>query len=291
MTTQYPSAPRKWRSTVVMLVVAFAFLWAVSASEARWERLSQLFTDLPTYAVLMAKGVLENPFADPTFGHWSKAVAAMVESLHMAWIGTLLGAMISLPLAFLAASNTAPAWAVFITRQFLNVIRAIPELILAIAVMLPIFGLGPLAGAMALGVGSIGTLGKLSSEAIEGIDTGPVEAARSSGASKLQVLRWAVLPQVLPEIVAFWLYRFEINIRAGAILGALGAGGIGSLLKALFGVRHWDRIGITLVVVIVITVIVDQISAALRQRIITGSVRGAGRGGTTEPTALAEAAI
>jgi phosphonate transport system permease protein len=88
-------------------------------------------------------------------------------------------------------------------------------------------GLGPFAGALALGVNSTGTLGKLTSEVVEGIDQGPVEAARASGASREQMLRRGVLPQVLPEVVAFWLYRFEINLRASAILGLVGAGGGG----------------------------------------------------------------
>ena len=134
----------------------------------------------------------------------------------------------------------------FVVRQVLNAIRAVPELVFAIVVVMPIFGLGPVTGAIALGIGSVGTLGKLTSEVIEGIDPGPVEAARASGARPLQIIRWGVLPQALPETVAFWLYRFEINIRAGAILGVVGAGGIGSLLSSLFGRRLWDRIGLTL---------------------------------------------
>ncbi len=170
-------------------------------------------------------------------------------------------------------SNVSPPAVVFGVRQVLNLIRAIPELIFAIALMLPVFGLGPLAGALAIGVGSVGTLGKLTSEAIEGIDPGPVEAARSSGARPVAVLRWGVVPQVLPEVVAFWLYRFEINILTSAVLGVLGAGGIGSLLAQLFERRIWDRIGITVVVIVVVTVLVDQVSAAIRSRIIDGTPR------------------
>ena len=153
----------------------------------------------------------------------------------------------------------------------LNAIRAVPELVLAIIVMLPIFGLGPVAGTMALGVHSIGTLGKLTSEVIEGADPGPVEAAVASGARPFQILRSATVPQVMPEIVAFWLYRFEINIRAGAVLGVLGAGGIGSLLSSILSRRLWERAGITLLVIILVTVLVDALSARLRSRIIGGS--------------------
>jgi len=147
----------------------------------------------------------------------------------------------------------------------------VPELVLAIIVMLPIFGLGPVAGTMALGIHSIGTLGKLTSEVIEGAERGPVEAALSSGAKPFQILRHATVPQVMPEVVAFWLYRFEINIRAGAVLGVLGAGGIGSLLSSILSRRLWERAGITLLVVILVTILVDWISARLRARIIGGS--------------------
>ncbi len=137
--------------------------------------------------------------------------------------------------------------------------------------MLPIFGLGPLAGALAIGVGSIGTLGKLTSEAIESVPPGPSEALRAAGASTLQRLRFAVTPQILPEVIAFWLYRFEINIRASAILGILGAGGVGSLLAQVFERRDWERVGITLAVIIIVTIIVDQISGAVRHRVIEGA--------------------
>jgi phosphonate transport system permease protein len=150
----------------------------------------------------------------------------------------------------------------------LNAIRAVPELIFAIAIMLPVFGLGPLAGALALGINSVGSLGKLTSEVIESADRGPMEAAQAAGARPLGVVRSSIVPQVLPEAVAFWLYRFEVNIRASAVLGVLGAGGIGSILGELFVRRQWDRIGVTLVVIIAVTVAIDNVSARVRHRLI-----------------------
>lgn len=270
-----PTSPSKWRYTVGRLVLLVVVIVSIAVVDARWGRLADappLFVD---YSLLMLEGVGHYPGSDPYLDYWSVAVDLMFESLQIAWVGTVIGAALSFPLGFLAASNVASPPVVFAVRQVLNVIRAIPELILAIAVMLPLFGLGPLAGALAIGVGSVGTLGKLASEAIEGIDRGPVDAVRSAGGNALQVLRWGVLPQILPEVVAFWLYRFEINIRASAILGVVGAGGIGSLLSQLFDRRLWDRIGITIVVIIVVTVIVDQISEAIRNRIISGPKAGA----------------
>lgn len=268
--TVRPTPPSRTRYVVGELLALAIVVTCLVIVDAKWERLLEAPGIAANYVPLMVGGVLDNPFVEPSSEYWTTSIDFMMQSLAMAWVGTVIGALISLPLGFLAAANVAPGPVVFVVRQVLNVIRAIPDVILAIVIMVPIFGLGPMGGALALGVGSIGTLGKLTSEAIEGIDTGPVEALRASGANSLQVLRWGVLPQVLPEIVAFWLYRFEVNIRASAILGIVGAGGIGSLLSRVFNVRDWDRIGIALVVIIVVTIIVDQISGAIRHRIISG---------------------
>lgn len=265
-----PPAPSTLPRTLGMLATLAALLLCVWAVQAPWSRLLDAPGILGEYARLMSEGVLANPTVEPYSEYWSSALQYMLESLQMAWVGTMIGAVLSFPVAFLAARTIAPAPVVAVTRMILNIIRAVPELIIAIAIMMPIFGFGPLAGALALGVGSVGTLGKLSSEAIEAVDPRPVEAVTATGGSTLQVIWWGVIPQAMPEILAFWLYRFEINIRAGAILGVLGAGGIGTILSQLFRLREWERIGVTLVVIIVVTVIVDQISARVRHRIIAG---------------------
>lgn len=268
-----PKPPSKWPKTLSLLATLGVVLVAIRLADAPWARVLDIPEKIRQYGGLMAEGVLRNPAEAPYDEFWTDSFTLMVESLQIAWIGTAIGALFSFPIAFFAASNIAPAPVTFVARQVLNSIRAVPEIILAIAVMLPIFGLGPLAGALALGVHSIGTLGKLTSEAIEGIAPGPVEAVRATGGSQLQTIRWAVVPQVLPETVAFWLYRFEVNIRASAVLGVLGAGGIGSLLSQLFRHREWERIGIALVVIIVVTIVVDQMSAAVRRRIIHGGAK------------------
>ncbi|QOD94739.1 phosphonate ABC transporter, permease protein PhnE [Chryseoglobus sp. 28M-23] len=265
-----PSAPSRLRYTLTQLGVLVLVIVCLVLVDANWARLLEAPALSLNYGGLMVQGVVQNPFSEPYSQYWNDAILLMFESLQIAWIGTVIGATFSFPIGFLAASNVSPRGVVIVTRQMLNIIRAVPELVFAIAIMLPIFGLGPLAGALAIGVGSIGTLGKLTSEAIEAVPTGPGEATMSAGASTLQTLRWAVTPQILPEVIAFWLYRFEINIRASAILGILGAGGVGSLLAQVFERRDWERIGITLTVIIVVTVIVDQISGAVRHRVISG---------------------
>ncbi len=265
-----PKAPSTLPTTLGMLATLGVLLLCVWAVQAPWSRLLDSPGVFAGYARLMSEGVFADPTVEPQRGFWITALEAMLESLQMAWVGTIIGAVLSFPVAFLAARTIAPAPVVAVTRMVLNIIRAVPELIIAIAIMMPIFGFGPLAGALALGVGSVGTLGKLSSEAIEAVDPRPVEAVASTGASKLQVIWWGVVPQAIPEILAFWLYRFEINIRAGAILGVLGAGGIGTVLSQVFRLRDWAQVGVTLAVIIVVTVVVDQISARVRHRIIAG---------------------
>ncbi|HET6380278.1 MAG TPA: phosphonate ABC transporter, permease protein PhnE [candidate division Zixibacteria bacterium] len=207
----------------------------------------------------------------PEWSYFPEALGYMLESLQIAWLGTVLGAIISLPLGFFGAKNVSSGLVSNVMRQVLNAIRAFPEVVLAIAIMIPIAGLGPVAGMLALGLHSVGTLGKLTAEVIEGIDPGPVEAARATGARPLQVQRWGVLPQVLPEIVAFWLYRFEINIRASAILGVVGAGGIGFVLQQAISFNRHERAGMIILVVIGATIVVDTISGWIRRRIIEGA--------------------
>ena len=137
-------------------------------------------------------------------------------------------------------------------------------------VLIPVTGLGALTGALAIGIHSIGTLGKLSSEVIEGIDPGPVEAVAAVGGTRVQRMRFGMVPQVMPNIVAYWLYRFEINIRASAVLGIIGAGGIGAELVAQLRFRDFSRAGTVLLLTIVVVLAIDTVSARARRRIISG---------------------
>lgn len=226
--------------------------------------------------------------AGPEWSYLVPAMEAMLESLQIAWVGTVIGAVISLPLGFFGARNVSSGLASNVMRQVLNAIRAFPEIVLAIAIFIPIAGLGPVAGALAIGLHSVGTLGKLTAEVIEGIDPGPVEAARAVGGRPLQVQRWGVLPQVLPEIIAFWLYRFEINIRAAAVLGVVGAGGIGFVLSQAISFGRFPRAGTIILVVVVATIAVDILSGSVRQRIVSGAGAKRVRGDEMEQPELVE---
>ena len=257
-----PQKPSTTKRNLWILGAAGLFLWAVLTVEVDLTDLAAL----PSGLAVMLSGMIP-----PDLDYLPRAIELMIESLQMAWVGTIIGAVLSLPLGFLGARNVSSPLVSNIMRQILNAIRAFPELILAIAIFIPIAGLGPVAGALAIGIHSAGTLGKLTAEAIEGIDDGPVEAARAAGGRGLQVQRWGVLPQVLPELIGFWLYRFEINIRAGAVLGVVGAGGIGAALAQLFAFHRWPQAGTAILVIIVATIIVDTFSGSIRRRIIEGS--------------------
>lgn len=261
-TAARPERPSNTKRNLWVAGAAALFLWAALSVDIDITDLAALPGGL--YALL-------SKMIPPDLSYLQNAVPAMVESIQMAWVGTIIGALISLPLGFLGAKNVSSPLVANSMRMILNGIRAFPELILAIAIFIPIAGLGPVAGALAIGVHSAGTLGKLTAEAIEGIDEGPVEAARAAGGRGLQVQRWGVLPQVLPELVGFWLYRFEINIRAGAVLGVVGAGGIGFLLDQTIKFGRYPQAGTAILVVIVATILVDTISGSIRRRIIVGS--------------------
>lgn len=222
-------------------------------------------------------------FLPPDVSEIPRATTAMIESLGMAWIGTVIGAVLSFPLGFLAATGLFGPRVTFAARQVLNFFRAVPEIVFLI-LFLPITGLTPVTVALALGISSIGTLGKLSAEVIEGIDPGPLEASDAVGGGRLQRIRWAVIPQAIPEIVALWLYRFEINIRNSAVAGAVGAGGIGTLVVRQIGqLRDWSAAGMALLVMIAITLAVDTVSGRVRRRIIRGPQRPVDRGTDGEP--------
>jgi phosphonate transport system permease protein len=209
--------------------------------------------------------------AEPDLGAEAiqRALPKVMESFFIAWIGTIIGALISFPLGFLAAKNISSRVVSNTTRQILNAIRAVPELLVAM-VLIPVTGLGAWTGTLALGIHSIGTLGKLTSEVIEGIDPGPVEAVAAVGGGPLARMRFAVVPQVMPNILAYWLYRFEINIRASAVLGVVGAGGIGLELISQLRFRDYSRAGTVLFLTVVAVLAVDSLSARVRRRIISG---------------------
>ena len=270
MNTSAPTLPSKpvdrykWFFTAGVVAVT---LWSALGLDAKWSRLLDAPSDLWTLGRLMFTNMEAASFPD--------LMRAMWESVSIAWVGTLIASVFAIPMSFLAAENLVGRPIAWVTRQVLNLLRAIPEVILAL-VFIPVFGLSPMAGVMAIGIGSIGTLGKLFYEIIEGIKDEPLEASDAVGASRLQRLRWGVLPQVTPELASLVLYRFEVNIRASAVLGVVGAGGIGGDLQQALLFKDFGTAGLGLIIIVIGTIAVDTVSGAVRHRIVAGPSGGGG---------------
>jgi len=245
------------------VVIMTAAIWSVSGLDVTLDRL----LGAPGDAWKILRQMIPPAFAEV---YERGALGKILESVYIAWIGTIIGAVLSLPLAFLAAHNVAPIWVRVPIRQLFNVIRAVPELILAV-IIIPITGLGAWAGTLAIGIHSVGTLGKWAAESIESIDDGPIEAVEACGGRWVNEMRWAVIPQVMPTITSYWLFRFEINVRASAVLGMIGAGGVGSELVSHLSFRNFPAACAVLLMTITVVLTIDTISAAVRRRIIRGS--------------------
>ncbi len=186
------------------------------------------------------------------------------ETLGMAFLGTLFATIIAFPLAYAGASNVVGNPVLhFLVRRIFDMFRGIPALIWAL-VFVASFGLGPMAGVLALMMSDFAALAKLGAEAIENADRKPIEGLTSTGASRLQVLRFGLVPQVLPVQISQALYFFESNVRSAAVLGIVGAGGIGYYLSDLSRNNHWDMVSFILIVFLVLVAVIDAVSKRLR---------------------------
>lgn len=196
-------------------------------------------------------------------------IFGLIDTLAISILGTFISAILTIPFGFWAASRRDKS-GFFVTglgRFVLSFIRVFPEVVLAI-IFIKAVGPGSFAGVLALGLHSIGMLGKLFAEEVEAIDHGPREALIATGANRIQVLVYSVLPQVLPGFISYTLYRFELNVRGASILGIIGAGGIGAPLIFALTSRNWPRVGVILLGIIVLVSAIDLISGYLRKKIV-----------------------
>lgn len=221
-------------------------------------------------------GVLSFMFPPHIWTDWasfSDILTGLGETLAMAFLGTALGALVAFPLSFLGARtlNRLP-WLRFGVRRGFDVIRAFETLILAL-IFIRAFGLGPLAGVLAIAVGEIGVLAKLYAEAIENASPKPVEGVTAAGGSRLQAVRFGLLPQVMPVLMSITLYNFESNVRSGTILGIVGAGGIGFLLSDRIGAYKWDEAWSIIFLIVAMVYVIDGLSALIRNRLISAPSR------------------
>ncbi len=245
---------RRWAGIVVLLAL---FLWSARETELSLRRMVE---GLPFMADFLRR------MFPPDLSVLGNALRGALQTLQIAVVGTAVAAVLALPLGFVAARNVAPAWMFYGARSVLNALRAIDTLVYALFFVAAV-GLGPFPGVLAVVAYTTMILAKLYSEAIEAIDPGPVEAVTAAGATRLQVLRFGVVPQLLPLFISFILYRFETNIRAAAILGFVGAGGIGFYIQTYLRMLNYPAASAVLLVLIVLVMAVDFTSSRIRQRL------------------------
>ena len=203
----------------------------------------------------------------PDWGYYSTVLKPLIATIFMSVIGTLAGALLSLPFAFISAENIVKNKIVLsTTRSLFSVFRTLPVLVFALIFRF-IFGPGAFAGTLAIGLFTWTIMTKMMYELIETVDMGPFEALESSGATRLRAFRVSIIPQVLGQYISMFLYNFEINVRSAAILGYVGAGGIGMLMNEKLALREYDRLGLILLFLLLTVYVIESTSRVIRKKL------------------------
>jgi phosphonate transport system permease protein len=191
----------------------------------------------------------------------------LLDTVLIAYLATLIGACGAFGFAFLAAANIAPSrWLRWCVKRVFEFCRTVPDLVFAL-MFVSAFGLGPLAGILAIAIHTFGTLGKLFTEAIENIDMKPVEGVHSTGSRFIETMRFGALPQVMSSFASYTLLRFEINVRSGSVVGMVGAGGIGQDLFVAIRKFYYSDVSAILLMIIVCVAIIDLVTERIRHRL------------------------
>lgn len=245
------------------VIISTLVIWSGSSLEFNFQRFIE--------GLGYFKNLLWLMISEPELQVLPLALEQMIESIQIALVGTAISFVISFPLGFLASRKFTgiPEKLAILFKQIPNIIRAFPELILAIF-FIASFGPGALPGVLAIGIHSMGMLGKFNAENVEKIRKEQVEAIQSTASNGLKVFFFGVLPQVLPEFIANGIYRFEINIRSASVLGIVGAGGIGMLINEAVGLSKWKTVGTCLYLIVITVTIIDYISVRVRRKLIEG---------------------
>lgn len=249
-----------WTMDVLLWGGIAAFL-AFSFADVDLANVSRLVTN-STNIQTFAQGLIQ-----PDFTNWRLFAAQMWLTIQIALWGTFLAVLLAVPMGLVAARNIAPFWVVTPVRWVMNLLRSIPDLVMALLFIVAV-GLGPLAGVLAITLNTTGVLAKLFSEAVESIDKGPVEGVRATGGSSLHEIVWGVVPQVAPLWTSFALYRFESNSRSATVLGLIGAGGIGQVLFESMNSFDFSAVSAIVIIVVVAVTLIDMLSQAMRKRLL-----------------------
>ena len=263
----------------ILLVCVVLAAWVSEASPARLAeglpRIGEyLWRVLPTFR---AEAFFADWETEGSFAAWmyraDKWLWLIFETSQMAVLGTLFGTMISLSLCFVTARNLSPSpWAYQVARRFLEFCRTVPEIVFAL-IFVWAFGIGPLAGILAIIIHTAGANGKLFAEVAENADTSPMEGVRAAGGNWFHRMRYGVLPQVLPNFLSYTLLRFEVNVRGASVLGFVGAGGIGEELYHVIAFNYYEEISAIVVLIILTVASIDLISERLRKGLSAADAR------------------
>ena len=202
------------------------------------------------------------------FGRWQVWAKLLLETVLIAFMATVFGVAGGFILSFPAARNLAPnAWVLWLSRRYLEIARTVPELVFAL-IFVFCFGVGPMAGVLAIGLHTAGALGKLYSEVNENIDMSPLDGVKAAGGSWFDMIRYGAVPQVLPNILSYTLLRFEINVRASSVIGYVGAGGLGQEFRTAMSYQEYTDLSALFVIILVTVTVIDRLSEMLRHRVI-----------------------
>jgi phosphonate transport system permease protein len=262
---------RRWRVALGLLCLLAAIALAGFAGEVDLLKFAGNIDRFPNYIRnLLPQLSWTNFGADVAEWFWNldEWLKLLADTLLIAYLGTLLGAAGAFLLCFLAAANLEPRNFIrFIARRFLEFCRTVPEIVFALLFVVA-FGLGAMPGVLALAIHSLGALGKLFAEVVENIDMRPVDGATATGANRVQTIHLAVLPQVASNFASYALLRFEINVRTAAVMGFVGAGGIGQELVVAIRKFYFTDVSAILVLIVATVMVIDLVTERLRHRLI-----------------------
>jgi phosphonate transport system permease protein len=261
---------RRRQSLLVLAVLAVLIVVAGRFGEVDLKNLIDNISNFTSYfGRILPKLSVAHFGADVADWYWNLTgwLKLLLDTVLIAYLGTLIGAVGAFTMAFLAATNLAPSGALrWSIKRVFEFSRTVPNLVFAL-MFVSAFGLGPLAGILAIAIHSFGTLGKLFTEALENIDMKPVEGVRSTGSRFIEAMRFGALPQVMSTFASYTLLRFEINVREGSVVGMVGAGGIGQDLFVAIRKFYYTDVSAILLMIIVCVAVIDLVTERIRHRL------------------------
>jgi phosphonate transport system permease protein len=256
---KYLKSQWSWKTYTFIFFLIAALIFVVVDLEINFIK---LFSDSSKYFMDILNRMLP-----PDFSNFSNLIYSMFETIEIAFLGTFIAIVLSIPVGLFSARNLAPNYLVFLIARIITIFfRAIPEFIIAMILVIAV-GFGAIPGVLALGLHTMGFLAKFYAEDVEHVNKGPIEALQASGASKRQIISFAVIPQIIPSFVANNLYILDRNIRMATMLGIVGAGGIGYELQSSFRMFEYQKVSAIIIVIFITIFLIDHLSSFIRSKI------------------------